>query len=457
MFTELRAPAVAVLAILMSLTVGNVSAQELSAPGPISTQLQAKVATTYIVKFEESVNPSNYRRNAASIASRFSGRVVHVYENVLPAFAMRIDGGGGQNLMSAVGQFGIASVARDSIVSINAQSDNRPGSFAKPCRLGGPCPEDPPLDEEPSQPPQVQGWNIERLWPNTEAPDYSGITVCVIDTGVQLHDDLNVAVGSGVNIANTLESAADDNGHGTHVAGIIGAMDNTIGVVGVAPGVRIVPIKVLDSNGSGSFADVLAGVSWAAEADNGCTIANLSLGGTSSSTALDEAIQNAAKPKYATAPDSGKIPGLFFSIAAGNSALDIEVYSYTPARASTAADDNIFTIASIAEDDVWSYYSNYHSEGSAGGRVDFALPGQSILSTWIDQGYNNISGTSMAAPHMAGLLARYIAGSTQAPLNIHDGDFSSEVTLNRTIRVRDKRNIKEMPQDDTYSIIGPKQ
>lgn len=113
MFTDFRRPTVAFAAVLAIFTAGNVSVQVVSAPGQASTQLQAKVATTYIVRFDASVDPSLYRRNAASIAARFRGRVVHTYENVLPGFAVRIDGNGGANLLGAAGQFGIASVTRD--------------------------------------------------------------------------------------------------------------------------------------------------------------------------------------------------------------------------------------------------------------------------------------------------------------------------------------------------------
>ena len=161
MFTGFRAPAVAAFAILTSLTVGSVSAQELSAPGQVSLPLQQKVATSYLVTFDDSVDPNNYRRNAASIASRFGGRVIHTYENVLPGFAMRIDNGDGANLLRAAGQFGIASVTRDFILSINARNDNNPGSSARPCKKDPSCNPD-NSNESPATEPEA-GWNIQRV------------------------------------------------------------------------------------------------------------------------------------------------------------------------------------------------------------------------------------------------------------------------------------------------------
>ena len=454
MFTGFRAPAVAAFAILTSLTVGSVSAQELSAPGQISLPLQQKVATSYLVTFDDSVDPNDYRRNAASIASRFGGRVIHTYRNVLPGFAMRIDNGDGANLLRAAGQFGIASVTRDFIMSINARNDNNPGSSARPCEKDPSCTPDESNNTTATEP--EAGWNIQRVGVSS-GNDYSGFAIkaCVIDTGIYRHSELNVVAGR--NIIAGSDDANDDNGHGTHVAGIIGAKRNSTGVEGVAPGVKVVPIKVLDGSGSGSWLDVIAGVDWAAGTDSNvprCTVANLSLGGLAYNwdTGLEVAIHNAAAK------------GVKFSIAAGNSSVDIigPSYGYTPARASTGVSDNIFTIASTAEPnqdgDVWSSFSNYNSLGSTGGRVDFALPGQSIKSTWNNGGYNTISGTSMAAPHMAGLLVRHIAADTDYTANtdIDDNEIMSGTgTVTRTIRVREKRDIVTYDQSDVYNVIGP--
>lgn len=452
MFTGFRAPAVAAFAILTSLTVGSVSAQELSAPGQVSLPLQQKVATSYLVTFDDSVDPNNYRRNAASIASRFGGRVIHTYENVLPGFAMRIDNGDGANLLRAAGQFGIASVTRDFIMSINARNDDNPGSSARPCKKDPSCNPDESNNTTTTEP--EAGWNIQRVGLSSEN-DYSGLAInaCVIDTGIANHTELNVATGW--NFITDSNDANDDNGHGTHVAGIIGAKRNSTGVEGVAPGVTVVPIKVLDGSGSGSWLDVIAGVDWAAGKDASnklrCTVANLSLGGLAYNwdTGLDDAIKAAAKDA-----------GVKFSIAAGNSSVDIigPSYGYTPARASTGVSDNIFTIASTAEPDqdgdVWSSFSNYNSLGSDGGRVDFALPGQSIKSTWNNGGYNTISGTSMAAPHIAGLLVRYLHASTDNEIS-NSEIMSGSGKVTRTIRVREKRNIVTYDQSDVYDVIGP--
>lgn len=422
MFFDFRAPTVALSAILSLLAVGSVSAQELSGPGRTSIQLQQKVETTFIVKFDDTVNPSLFRRNAASLATQFSGRVVHVYENVFPGFAIRVNEDGGARLLAAAGQFGIASVSRDAIVSISANSEDNPGSNAKPCFVTDTC--------EPSGgggDGQTIGWNIARVT-GGDLTGYgsSTITACVIDTGIDSdHEDLNVGPGTSF----ISDSSEDDNGHGTHVAGTIGAKNNTVGVLGVAPGVKVVPVKVLDASGSGSLADVVAGIDWTVDK---CTIANLSLGASTTNTTMDDAIKAAAAD------------GVLFSIAAGNSSVDIIDGNYTPARASVNSSDNIFTIAAIAQNDEWSSFSNFHFAEDP--RVDFALPGSSILSTWNDGGYNTISGTSMAAPHMAGLLVRYIKAcqtTSTCPSGgiLTDGEFfddnTSTVTRATSERIKD--------------------
>ena len=215
---------------------------------------------------------------------------------------------------------------------------------------------------------------------------YTGNKIAwVIDTGVDLyHPDLNVDASRGYNAFTSGrdgKSLDDGNGHGSHVAGTIAALDNDLGVIGVAAGATVVPVKVLDSRGSGSYSGVIAGVDHVAANGEAGDVANMSLGGPVSD-ALDKAVLAAA----------GK--GIKFVLAAGNDSDDAN--NYSPAHVNHA---NVYTISAMDNTDTFAYFSNY-----ANPPVDYCAPGVNIKSTWKDGGYNTISGTSMAAPHAAGVL-----------------------------------------------------
>jgi subtilisin family serine protease len=206
-------------------------------------------------------------------------------------------------------------------------------------------------------------------------------TAWVIDTGIDLdHPDLNVDASRSASFLRK-GGPDDENGHGTHVAGTIAAIDNTIGSVGVAPGTTVVAVRVLDRRGSGSNSGVIAGVDYVAANGQSGDVANMSLGG-GVSTALDNAVIAAASN------------GIKFSLAAGNSGADANTSS--PARANGA---NIFTISAMDSSDKWASFSNWGNPP-----IDFCAPGVAVFSLWKDGGYNTISGTSMAAPHAAGVL-----------------------------------------------------
>lgn len=206
----------------------------------------------------------------------------------------------------------------------------------------------------------------------------------VIDSGIDLdHPDLNVDVirsksflgGKDANDPN------DGNGHGTHVAGTIAAIKgNNIGVVGVSPGSTVISVRVLDRRGSGSYSSVIAGIDYVGSNGSIGDVANMSLGG-GASQALDDAVVAA----------STKVK---FAIAAGNESDDAN--NHSPARAEGT---NIYTISAMNSSDIFASFSNYGNPP-----IDYCAPGVSILSTWKDGGYNTISGTSMAAPHAAGVL-----------------------------------------------------
>lgn len=215
----------------------------------------------------------------------------------------------------------------------------------------------------------------------------------VIDTGIDLdHPDLNVKTKDdlGKIIAFTAFTSGrdanfdDGNGHGSHVAGTIAAIDNEQGVIGVAAGAPVIPVKVLDSRGSGSYSGVIEGVNHVAANGKEGDVANMSLGGPVS-VALDSAVVAASRQ------------GIKFTLAAGNDSDD--AMNYSPARAEDPDREGyIYTISAVDNQYRFASFSNY------GTPVDYAAPGVSVKSTWKDGGYNTISGTSMAAPHAAGVL-----------------------------------------------------
>jgi subtilisin family serine protease len=225
---------------------------------------------------------------------------------------------------------------------------------------------------------QIIPWGVDRVGGGAT---YTGSgKVWIIDTGIDYdHTDLNVDVANAANFTSA-KSADDDNGHGSHCAGIIAAINNNIGVVGVAAGAKVVPVKVLSRSGSGSTSGVIAGIDYVASKAATNDVANMSLGG-GISTALDNAVLNASQKCK-------------FALAAGNESDDAN--NHSPARVNGS---NIYTVSAMAKNDIWASYSN-----SGNPPVDYCAPGSSIYSCYKGGAYATMSGTSMATPHVAGLL-----------------------------------------------------
>jgi subtilisin family serine protease len=254
---------------------------------------------------------------------------------------------------------------------------------------------------------QETPWGITRVG---GAVNYTGTKVAwVIDTGIDLtHPDLNVSTTHGFTAFTSGRDANlnDGNGHGSHVAGTIAAINNSIGVVGVAAGATVVPVKVLDSRGSGSYSGVIAGVDYVAATGSSGDVANMSLGGPVSQ-ALDAAVLAASSE------------GIIFVIAAGNSSANAN--NYSPARVNGP---NIYTISASDSNDNFASFSNFGNPP-----IDYCAPGVSIKSTWMGGGYNTISGTSMAAPHAAGVL---LLGAAKTSGNVKgDKDSTADPIISR--------------------------
>ena len=245
----------------------------------------------------------------------------------------------------------------------------------------------------------------------------AGFAVAVIDTGSGPHPDINIAGGYN---CSTGRSYNDGNGHGTHTAGTIGAINNADGVVGVAPGVPIYSVRVLNNQGSGSWSAVACGIDWVTghAASLGIKVASMSLGGSGSD---DGSCGSSNSDALHKAICSSVNAGVTYVVAAGNSNEDMKGFvpaAYDEVLTVTAASDSdghggatggAPTCRTGEQDDYAASFSNWTTAGSADAGHTIAAPGVCILSTWKGGGYNTISGTSMATPHVSGVAALCIA------------------------------------------------
>jgi len=218
----------------------------------------------------------------------------------------------------------------------------------------------------------------------------TGVKVAIIDTGIDYnHPDLVANYEGGIDFVEGDGDPMDDNGHGTHCAGIVAAEDNEIGVIGVAPKVWLYAVKVLDDTGSGSVTDVIAGIDWATI--NGMQIISMSLGSDSDSVTLHSAC------------DAAYGAGVLVVAAAGNDyqrrgRAEVDTVDY-PARYDS--------VIAVGATDVTDTKASWSSTGSA---LELAAPGVYIYSTYLDSTYDTYSGTSMACPHVVGTAALVWAG-----------------------------------------------
>ena len=323
-----------------------------------------KIANSYICVFNKNVSRGNAKAEANRAAQAEGAQVKFVYDVALRGFAINAAPQAVANMKAK--NPNIAYCEQDQVVTAVQFQGNALAGKGKPGGGGG------------AQPPQETPWGIARV-NGGAAGNFA--TAWVIDSGIQLdHPDLNVDLTRSASFLSR-GGPGDENGHGTHVAGTIAAIDNNIGVIGVAPGAPVVAVRVLDRRGSGSTSGVIAGINYVATNGRPGDVANMSLGG-GISDALDQAVVNAAAG------------GVRFALAAGNESDNAN--NHSPARANGP---NVFTISAFSIGDNFASFSNFGNPP-----VDFAEPGVSIKSTWTGGGYNTISGTSMATPHFAGIL-----------------------------------------------------
>lgn len=236
---------------------------------------------------------------------------------------------------------------------------------------------------------EIKIFNVQEVWKKTKG---KGIRVGVIDTGCDLdHPDLKNNIDQGINLVNPKKDPIDDNGHGTHVSGTIAGEDNGIGMVGVAPLTKILPIKALDAKGSGNNQNISKGIIWAA--DNKCNFICMSLGSPYPSLEIEQAINYATKK------------GTIVFCAAGNSGEKSDIMY--PAKF-----ENTISIGAIDKNLERASFT------CSGEELDFLSPGYDIVSCVPDNSYASMSGTSMSTPFAVGCASLLLSYNKQNKLEI---------------------------------------
>ncbi|MEJ2703657.1 MAG: S8 family serine peptidase [Sedimentisphaerales bacterium] len=379
-------------AVLLSivLIVTTLEAQPNPNPGP---------PNRYIVQVIEGADPGRIGRG---VAQRARGKLAHVYTNAVKGFSVLVPPG--QRKRDLENLPGVRLVEAD--VPVYAVGQTLPTGVDR-------------IEAD-----------------NSGVTDPVDVDIAIIDTGIDIdHPDLNVVGGRhfyslwGL-LAFEDDQYDDDNGHGSHCAGIAAAKDNDIGVVGMAPGARLWAVKVLDANGSGYLSDVIAGLDWVTAHAGTIEVANMSLAATASNSAFQTAVHNTVAA------------GVVCVVAAGNDTKD--VYGFdgvfgTSDDVIPAAYPEAATISAMVdldgkpggtEEEITSQYghddsfANFSNDShsvvadnpvtSPGKAIDLLMPGVNITSCYMNGGYAVGSGTSMASPHAAGLVALYIAGHGRA-------------------------------------------
>ena len=377
--------------MLTVVIIAFVTCQAMAAPIH-GMQAQERIPGRYIVILKES-------QPMASIASEMThyhgGKVLRRYQRALNGFAVELT----EERMHALAQDPrIAYIEADRVVRINAA-------------------------QSPA------GWGLDRV-DQRDLPldgiyhhntNSSKVSAYIIDTGIrQSHNDFAGRAQSGYTAINDGRGSHDCNGHGTHVAGIVGG-----GTYGVAKEVNLYAVRVLDCDGAGTLSNVIAGIDWVTDNHIAPAVANMSLGGETSQ-AMDDAIR------------ASVAAGVTYIVAAGNENAD--ACNSSPARIATA-----ITVAASTPTDTRASFSNW------GTCVDVFAPGLEITSAGNlgDNGTNTFSGTSMAAPHVAGVAALSLASNPSAtPAQVYDAVINT-ATANRLKSIR-----STSPNRLVYSLLN---
>jgi hypothetical protein len=350
------------------------------------------IPSHYIIVFKENIDTD---KATHQLLRRFSALQVNLrYRHALRGIAVKIP----QQLLAKIAaDANVAYIEQDVIITLNAQT--LPTGINR-------------VNAELDATANIDGID-----------DRVNADIAILDTGIDLdHPDLNVfnftyCKTQGPVNANCVDGdpdANDINSHGTHVAGIAAALDNSIGVVGVAPGARLWAVKVLEDDGTGAGSQIIAGVDYVAQHAAEIEVANMSLVGNGEFQALDDAIAGAVAA------------GVVFTLAAGNAHIDVALVfpSGHPSAITVSAFEDYDGVAgglsATAGDDTFANFSNF------GAGVNIMAPGVSIRSTVPDGGLANFSGTSMAAPHVAGAAALYMSLNPGAsPITVRNALISA--------------------------------
>jgi subtilisin family serine protease/subtilisin-like proprotein convertase family protein len=336
--------------------------------GDIHGDSHEAVADSYIVVFKNNVSESGAGSRADSLARKYHGHVGHKYQHSLRGFEVSLTE---QHAKQLAANSDVAYVQHNAVFH-TSDTQNAPPS-----------------------------WGLDRIDQHAEPLDHSftypstaaTVHAYVIDTGVRTtHQDFGGRAESGVDTVDNDNDASDCNGHGTHVAATLGGSS-----YGVAKGVQIVAVRVLNCGGVGTTASVVAGIEWVTQHAVKPAVANLSLGGVN-----DEAVDDAVADSIAS--------GVTYGVAAGNGAGD--ACAFSPARVPAA-----ITVGATDTTDAKAAFSN------SGPCVDLYAPGTSITSAWnaSDTATNTVSGTSMAAPEATGAAALILAANpTWTPQQVRD-------------------------------------
>ncbi len=315
------------------------------------------IAGSYLVVLKDGASA-----NSATVAKRHDAKVTHTYRAAIKGYAAKMSEAQAKRTAADAA---VAYVEQDRVVkAVGTQSPTPSWGLDRIDQR------DLPL-------------NNSYTYPNTA----SNVTAYIIDTGIRIsHSDFGGRATWGTNTVGDGNNT-DCNGHGTHVAGTVGG-----NAYGVAKGVRLIAVKVLDCNGSGSLAGVTQGIDWVtSHHTSGPAVANMSLGASGSNATMENAVRNSIAD------------GVTYALASGNSNSD--ACNFTPARTPEA-----ITVNASTSSDARASFSNY------GTCTDIFAPGQSITSAWntSDTATNTISGTSMASPHVAGGAALYLGANPSA-------------------------------------------